>query len=195
MPNINSQQRIENILRLFEEIDTEIKSMLKQNPNNSSLLASIKKQIFELLSLFINFEDDLDSQHKSKVYTYIAKFIQDKIDKNHSDFNTCLSAVYFLCGDTDSELITEMESSIETQELISLIKKQLIAVKVHYYRDIQTNLCNQKTEIFALLAGTNKLILKKIEESGIDLDDLPKDIRDIFIEENKESISFQVYQA
>jgi hypothetical protein len=195
MPNINSQQKKENILRLFEEINTEIKIMLQKKSANSHLLASIKKQIFELLSFFINFEDDLDSQHKSKVYTYVAKFIQDKIDKNSSNFNTCLSAVYFLCGETDSELITEIEPSIETQQLISLVKEQLIAVKVHYYRDIQTNSCNQKTEIFAFLAGTNKPILKKIEESGFDLDDLPKEIRDIFIEEKKESISFQIYQS
>ncbi|BDA67189.1 hypothetical protein CAL7716_013550 [Calothrix sp. PCC 7716] len=195
MPNIDNQKKTENILRLFEEINTEIKIMLEKKSTNSSLLVSIKKQVFELLSFFISFDDDLDSQHKSKVYTYIAKFIQDKIDKKNNSFNTCLSAVYSICGETDSELITEIEPSIKTQELISLIKEQLIAVKVHYYRDIQTNSCSQKTEIFALLAGASKPILKKIEESGIDLDDLPKEIRDIFIEEKKESISFQIYQS
>lgn len=194
MPNINSQQKTENILRLFEEINIEIIDMLEKNPTNNSLLTAIKKQILELFSFFINFEDDLDSQHKSKVYTYIAKFIQDKIDKSNNDFSTCLSAVYFLCGETEPQIIIENEPSMKTQELISIIKEQLIAVKVHYYRDIQTNLCSQKTEIFALLSSSNKPILKKIEESGIDLDDLPKEIRDVFFEEKKESISFQLYQ-
>ncbi|MBH8577067.1 hypothetical protein I8752_29615 [Nostocaceae cyanobacterium CENA369] len=169
--------------------------MTEKKSTNGQLLASVKKQILEILSFFINFEDDFDLQHKSKVYTYIAKFIQDKIDNKNNNFNTCLSAVYFLCGETDSKLITEIEPSIETQELISLIKEQLIAVKVHYYRDIQTNSYNQKTEIFALLADSNKPTLKRIEESGISLDDLPKEIRDIFIEEKEESISFQIYQS
>ena len=138
-------------------------------------------------------EEDLERQHKLKLYTYIAKFVQDKIDQKNNDLDTCLSAVYFLCREIDQGLITENTPNIKTQKLISIVKEQLIAVKVHYFMNRETNLCNQKTEIFALLTGKDKPTFKKIEESEIYLDDLPKEISDIFIEEKKESVSFQIY--
>ncbi|WP_414544383.1 hypothetical protein [Nostoc sp. CCY0012] len=104
-----------------------------------------------------------------------------------------MSAVYFLCGETDQKLLLEDTPSIKTQKLISIIKEQLIAVKVHYQKDKETKLCSQKTEIFALLIGKDKPTLKKIEESEIYLDDLPQEIANIFIEEQQASVSFQIY--
>lgn len=187
------KQRSKNVLNLLENINSEVINMPNRHPYNNHLLANIQKQIFEILSFFINFEEDSELQHKLKIYTYIAKFIHEKIDKKENAFNTCLSTVYYLCGETDSSLIIENELSIETQKLIAITKEQLMAVKTHYFRDKETNFCNQKTEIFAFLAGNSKPTLKKVEESDIYLEDLPQEIQNIFFHEDKDSISFQIY--
>ena len=187
------QQRLKNVLDLLKNINSEVKNMPNRHPSNNQFFANIQKQIFEILSLFINLEEDSELEHKLKVYTYIAKFIHEKIDKKKNLFNTCLSAVYFLCGETDSSLVIENEPSNETKKIIAITKEQLMAVKTHYFREKETNFCNQKTEIFAFLAGNSKPTLKKVEESDIYLEDLPQEIQNIFFHEDKDSISFQIY--
>jgi transposase len=63
------KEEFSNLFDTSEDLGTGMLGLLdwlkKAKPSNSRLFANIKKQIFELLSFFINFEDDLDLQHNT----------------------------------------------------------------------------------------------------------------------------------
>lgn len=189
----DGKKNVKRFLDLIQSLEGEVQEISRQTQPTDKLIGKVKKQIFELLSFFMNFEDNHELQHKFNVYSYIAKFMQEKLAHDNIDFNTCLSAAYFLCNETDPELVIEKNPSSKTQKLISLAQEQLIAVKVHYFKDKERETYNQKTEIFSLLTGNSKPTVKKIEELDVNFDDLPAEIRHIFIKENDNLVSFQVY--
>lgn len=132
-------------------------------------------------------------QHKLNIYSHIAKFIQEKLASDNYDFNAYLSATLFLCNEIDRNIYIENKPSNQTQNIIAAAKKQLIAIKIHYSYDRDTNFCNQKTEIFSLLLGKDKPTVTKIEELDIDLSDMPEEIYSLVIKDKQDNVSFQIY--
>ena len=137
----------------------------------------------------MNRESDADLQEIEEVYLNIAQFLHEKFDLDKS---ICQAATYILCNEWDSRLKDENKPNQATQKLVSAAKEVILTIKVHYKQLKQADKYDRKTEIFFLNRNENKPSVFRISEQK-DWGRLPPDVRDSFIRDEKEKISFKLY--
>lgn len=189
---MKDKKQLENALEALELAVREFRQALRANLPFSQMAESFKFQLEKLLNLFSDLEQDQELEQKRKIYSNVARFLQDRVDKFRNDWNTCLSAVYFLCKENDSRLLIESTPSNQTQRIMAVAKNQILTIKVHYERLRDYNISNLKTEIFSIKTNEDKPRITTIEEE-ISWDSLPLEVRDSFIRDGKDKVSFQIY--
>lgn len=156
------------------------------------LFTGLEGPASELLAFFKVLEQDKELAHRRKIYRTIAKFVKEKLEGELDSFTACLSATYFLCGETDQDILIETVPSKQTEKIILTAKKNIIAIKVHYTEVDDPTFVTQKIEIFALGNSENIASVKRIEEY-IRRDSIPPEIKGSIPIEAAKSVSFQIY--
>ncbi len=189
---MKNKKQLEDALEALEFAIKGFRQSLRANLPFSQLAETFKSQLEKILNLFSDLEQDQELEQKRKVYSNIARFIQEKVDNFQNDLNTCLSAVYFLCKESDPQLLIESTPSTQTQRIIDVARKEIIAIKAQYEQVRESNACKIKTEIFSIKPNENNPKITTIEEA-ISWDSLPLEVRESFIRDGKDKVCFQIY--
>lgn len=103
-----------------------------------------------------------------------------------------MKAAYTLCGEVDAPLNGENEVDRAAQKLVDAARKVLLTIKVHYSPIKDSAKYLRKTEIFFAHRHDNKPGVFRISEELL-WEKLPPDVREIFIREGREQVSFKIY--
>lgn len=134
-------------------------------------------------------ESDAELQQIQEVYLNIAQFLHEKFDLEKS---ICLAATYILCNELDSRLKGENKPNQATNKLVAAAREVILTIKVHYEQLKQADKYERKTEIFFVNRNENKPSIFRISEQ-VDWEKISPDVRDSFIRDGKEIISFKLY--
>ena len=155
----------------------------------------LRLQIESLLSIFSALEADHELAQTRQVLLMIARFIHQEIDYQHNSFDICFLAACSLCGEAEpriTQITGKLPQPEQIEQVLSLAKEHILMIKVHYEPLGEASHCKRETEIFSIKTGADKPRVKRIEEE-VPWETLTADIRDSFLRENKQKISYQVY--
>ncbi len=173
-------------------------SKLQQHiqPHLSQVSESVKN-LTNALWQGLTFIEDIDLQETQHVYHNIARFLQEKLQ---ADFQTCLQTTYLLCNESDPQIIGEQPPSKLVQKLATKVKDLILTIKVHYLKPQAVPTFDKglkskhlrQIEIFYINPTNPKPNVVRFEEE-VEWDNLPSDVRETFIKEDPERISFRPY--
>ena len=183
---------LEKLLNSLEDVIKEARLAIAKSQSPTHLIESFKARMDDLAKIFILTESDLELEHKKYIYSNVAKFVKDKIDNQNNNLDTCVKAVYSLCGETDSQLLDTGAHNPKIDELKIALKAVVMSIKIHYGKTDVAEAYNLKTEIITIIPREGNPKITRIEEE-ISWDDLPSDVRHSFFKEGESSVSFQIY--
>jgi hypothetical protein len=189
----DKRQLLDQYLAGMESAIREFREILRADrvPLGSSI-APFRQQLENFVAFFASLDQDQELEQRQQILAHIAQFIREKVDSYQNPLNISKSAACFLCKEFDPRLQIEPFPSQQTQRLIRATQDCLIAVKLHYEKLNDYGFCSRKTEIFFVKANEEKPTLTRVEEE-ISWESLPSEIRDIFLKQGKNRISFQIY--
>lgn len=193
------QSSLNRLIELLELTIQEVRNLAKQNKPISHLLSSFEGPTMELLAFLESLEKDTDVSHRRDIYTDIAKVIQAKMEGSANSFGAYYSAVCSLCNETEPAVLAgpfgkqfDTKSDTESMEdIVAVAQKNILAIKLHYIKVSSEYV--QKIEIFSIGGSDDRAAINRIEKA-ISWDSLPLDIRNAFYADNKETVSFQLYE-
>jgi len=191
------QRGLSRLVELLTQTIQEVRKMASQNKPVNQLFSSLEGPASELVAFFDELEKAADIEHRNLIYTDIAKFVQGRMDDGSSRFIDYLSAVKFLCGETETSETERSPSgkqtlSPEAEDIALIARKNILTIKIHYIKTDTENFVKQKTEIFSIGNSENKATINRIEKD-LPWESLPLALRNTFMAENKEIVSFQIY--
>ncbi len=147
----------------------------KKHENSTNSFSKIVGKVIDNGMKYIR--NNFESDDKKQLYQNIADFLKRKFQK---DEFTCLTAAYILFSDERDKQLAESA------------KRILIAVKVNYEQDTETDICTRTTEIFFSNPNDDKVNIEKIEDQ-IQRNNIDPDVREMLIKKGENKISFKVY--
>jgi hypothetical protein len=189
-------KHLDESLENLEKMIRDLRSHLKSQELEIGFIDRLQLQIESLLSIFSTLEADHELAQTRQVLLIVARFIAQEIDHQTNSFETCFLAACSLCGETDpriTEIPGELPQSKHIERVVAAAKEHILMIKVHYeFLGEEASHCKRGTEIFSIKTGADKPRVKRVEEE-IYWEDLTADIRDSFLREGKQKISYQVY--
>jgi hypothetical protein len=187
------RQLLDQSLAGLELAIKEFREILRADrvPLGSSI-DPFRQQLENFVAFFASLDQDQELEQRRQILAHVAQFIREKVDRYQNPLNISKNAACFLCKELDPRLQVEPVSGQQTQRLIRATQECLIAVKLHYEKLNDYGSCLRKTEFFFVKASDEKPTMTRVEEE-ISWESLPSDIRDIFLKQGKNRISFQIY--
>ncbi|MEA5599295.1 hypothetical protein [Rivularia sp. UHCC 0363] len=188
-------KHLDESLENLEKMIRHLRSHLKSQELEVGFIGQLRLQIESLLSIFSALEADHELAQAHQVLLIVAKFINQELDYQRNSFETCFLATCSLCGETDpriTQIAGKLPQPEQVERVLAVAKEHILMIKVHYESLSEASNCKCETEIFSIKTGANKPRVKRIEEE-IPWEALTTDIRDSFLREGKQKISYQVY--
>lgn len=188
-------QHLDESLESMEKMIRDLRSHLKSQELEGGFISQLRLQIESLLSIFSTLEADYELAQTRQVLLTVARFIDQEINYQRNSFETCFLATCSLCGETDPRIIQitgKLPQSEQVERVLAIAKEQILMIKVHYEALSDVSNCKRETEIFSIKTGADRPRVKRIEEE-IQWETLTADIRDSFLREGKQRVSYQIY--
>lgn len=188
-------KHLDESLENLEKMIRDLRSHLKSEELEIGFIDRLRLQIESLLSIFSTLEADHELAQTRQVLMIVAKFINQEIDYQANSFEACFLAACSLCGEADpriTEIPGELPQPKQVERVVATAKEHILMIKVHYELLGEASHCKRETEIFSIKTGANKPRVKRIEEE-LPWETLTTDIRDSFLREGKQKVSYQVY--
>ncbi len=193
MKNNSVEQQL--FAKFLDNVEQELQK-LRQRLNNSSpldqLIDNFKLFLNKIDSLLSELEQGNELQQKQQIYSHIARFLQNKTAGISNDRKHYLSAVYFLCHESEPQILIEPKPSIKTERILKIAKEKILFIKVHYEQVDEDSRYIRKIEIFSADSNEDKPKVTRIEEE-ITWDCLLPEVRVSFLRDGKSKQSFQIY--
>ncbi len=188
-------KHLDESLENLEKMIRDLRSHLKSQELEVGFIGQLRLQIESLLSIFSALEADHELAQTHQVLLIVAKFINQEIDYQRNSFETCFLATCSLCGETDpriTQIAGKLQQPDQVERVLAVAKEHILMIEVHYESLSEASNCRRETEIFSIKTGADKPRVKRIEEE-IPWEALTADIRDSFLREGKQKVSYQVY--
>lgn len=186
---------LDESLESLEKMIRDLRSHLKSQELEVGFIDRLRLQIESLLSIFSALEADHELAQTRQVLLIVARFINQEIDHQLNSFETCFLAACSLCGEADpriTQITGKLPQTEQVERVIAVAKHHILMIKVHYEPLSEASHCKRETEIFSIKTGADKPRVKRIEEE-VPWETLTADIRDSFLREGKQKVSYQVY--
>ena len=182
-------------VKFIDNVEQEIRK-LRKTLNNSTpldkLIDNFKLFLDKIGSFLSELEQGNELEQKQQIYSHIARFLQNKTAGSSNDWKNYLSAVYFLCHESEPQILIEQKPSIKTERILKIAKEKILLIKVHYQQLDEENRYIRKIEIFSADSSEDKPKITRIEEE-IAWDNLLSEVRESFLQDGKSKVSFQIY--
>lgn len=188
-------KHLDESLESLETMIRDLRSHLKSQEPEVSLIDRLRFQIESLLSIFSALEADYEIEQTRQVLLIVSRFIDQEIDHQANSFEACFLAACSLCGEADPRItatIGKQPQPEQIEQVLAIAKDHILMVKVHYEPLNEASHCKREVEIFSIKTGANKPRVKRIEEE-LPWETLTADVRDSFLREGKQKVSYQVY--
>lgn len=187
---------------LSEKLPTQPPNLLQQIQYHLSQMQELVKNVTNPISEGLTSTQEVDLQQTQQVYHNIAQFLQERLsmESQKEEFQTYLQTTYILCNESDPQLVGEQSPSELAQKLATEVKDLILTIKVHYlkHQEVPTSDTGvnskylRQTEIFYMNPNNPKPNIFRVDEQ-VEWDNLPSDVREIFIKEDLHQISFKLY--
>jgi len=188
-------KQLDESLESLEKAIRDLRRNLKSQKLEIGFIDRLRLQIESLLSIFSTLEEDHELAQTRQVLLMVARFINQEIDHQLNSFETCFFAACSLCGEADPRITHaagKLPQREQIEQVLAVAKEHILMIRVHYESLGEASHCKRQTEIFSIKAGAGKPKVKRIEEE-IPWESLTADIRDGFLQEGKQKVSYQVY--
>ena len=186
---------LDESLESLEKMIRDLRTHLKSQGLEVDFVDGIRFQIESLLSIFSTLEADYELAQVRQVIFIIARFIDQEIYHEANSFEACFLAACSLCGEADPRITAttgKQPQPEQIEQVLAIAKDHILMVMVHYEPLNEASHCKREVEIFSIKTGANKPRVKRIEEE-LPWETLTADIRDGFLREGKQKVSYQVY--
>lgn len=186
---------LDEALENLEKMIRDLRSHLKSQELDVGFIDRLRLQMESLLSIFSTLEADQEIAQIRQILLIVGKFIYQELDHQLNSLETCFSAACLLCGETDSSIIQitgQPPPPEKVERVLAMAKEHILMIKVHYEPLSEASHCKRETEIFSIKMGADKPRVKRVEEE-IPWESLTAEIRDSFLREGKQKVSYQVY--
>lgn len=187
---------------LSEKLPKQLPKLLQQIQSHLSQMPESVKNVTNTIWEGLTSTQEVDRQQTQQVYHNIAQFLQKKfqVEFQKVEFQTYLQTTYILCSESDPQLVGEQPLSELAQKLATEVKDFILTIKVHYLKPQEVPTSDtgvnskhlRQTEIFYMNRNNPKSNVFRVDEQ-MEWENLPGDVRESFIKEDLDRISFKLY--